>query len=156
MLDPNESDLKNICRELSGSFHGDLSWKWDSRFEIVLAEFSVDNKGSIRSILERYLSIVWDSSNIGKAPDTVQMIASHLGGLRSGQLLFASDPNQDAFLFVPGGPGATEKPSLFASRHSTRNHPMQRWPNSLNCSKAGSDSKPSPFSRLSQQRHDIY
>ena len=110
MLDPNESDLKNICRELLGSFHGALSWKWDSRFETVLAEFSVDNKGSVRSILERYLSIVWDSSNIGKAPDTVRMIASHLGGLRSGQLLFTSDPNQDAFLFGawwPWGDGKT-------------------------------------------------
>jgi hypothetical protein len=110
MHDLNKSDLENICREFLSAFQGVLSWKWDSRFETVLAEFSVGNKDRVRAILERYLSIAWDSSTIGNAPDIVLMIDSHLGGLMSGQLLFTSDPNQDAFIFCawwPWGDGKT-------------------------------------------------
>lgn len=110
MHDLNNSNLENICRELISAFQATLSWKWDSRFETVLAEFFVDNKDRVREILERYLSIAWDSSNIGKAPDVVRMIAGHLGGLWSGQLLFTSDPNQDALIFGawwPWGDGNT-------------------------------------------------
>ena len=110
MHDLNKSDFENVCRELLSAFQGVLSWQWESRFETALAEFSVDNKDKVRAILERYLNIAWDSSSIGRAPDNVQKIASDLGGLRSGQLLFTSDPNQDAFIFGawwPWGDGQT-------------------------------------------------
>ena len=110
MQDLNKSALENVCRELLNAFQGMLSWEWDSRFETVLAAFGVDDKASIRAVLERYLSITWDSSNIGKAPDIVRMINSNLGGLMSGQLLFTSDSNQDAFIFCawwPWGDGKT-------------------------------------------------
>ena len=110
MHDLNKSDLENVCRKFLSAFQGVLSWKWDSRFETVLAEFSADNKDRVRAILERYLNIAWDSSNIRKAPETVRVIESNLGGLRSGQLLFTSDPNQDALIFGawwPWGGGET-------------------------------------------------
>jgi len=110
MQDLNKSALENVCRELLNAFQGMLSWEWDSRFETVLAAFGVDDKDSIRAVLERYLGITWDSSNIDKAPDIVRMINSNLGGLMSGQLLFTSDPNQDAFIFCawwPWGDGKT-------------------------------------------------
>ena len=110
MQDLNKSDLENVCRELLSAFQGIFSWKWDSWVESVLAEFGVDNKDSIRAILERCLSSTWNSSNIGNAPDIVQIINSNLGGLRSGQLLFTSDPSQDAIIFCawwPWGDGKT-------------------------------------------------
>jgi len=75
-----------------------------------LAEFRVDHKDRVRAILERYLSITWDSSNIGNAPAIVRTINIHLGNLRSGQLLFTSDPNRDVFIFCawwPWGDGET-------------------------------------------------
>jgi hypothetical protein len=110
MHDMNQSALENDCKELLRGFQGILSWKWDSRFEAALAEFRVDKKDSIRTILERYLKVTWDSSNMDNAPDIVRMINSHVGGLRSGQLLFTSDPNRDAFIFCawwPWGDGKT-------------------------------------------------
>ena len=110
MHDLKKSDFENVCREIFSAFQGVLSWKWESRFETALAEFSVDNKDRVRAILECYLTIAWDSSSIGNAPDHVQNIASHLGGLRAGQLLFTPDPNQDAFIFGawwPWGDGQT-------------------------------------------------
>jgi len=110
MQDLNKPDLENVCRNLLRAFQETLSWKWDSWIETVLAEFGVGDKDSIRAILERYLGSTWDSSNIGKAPDIVRVINSKLGGLRPGQLLFTSDPNQDEIIFCawwPWGNGET-------------------------------------------------
>jgi hypothetical protein len=110
MHDPNKSGIENDCKELLSAFQGVLSWKWDSRFETVLAEFGVDHKDRVRALLERYLSITWDRSNIGNAPALVRSINIHLGNLRSGQLLFTSDPNRDVFIFCawwPWGDGET-------------------------------------------------
>ena len=110
MHDSNKSGIENDCKELLRAFQGVLEWKWDSRFEAVLAEFRVDHKDRVRAILERYLSITWDSSNIGNAPAIVRTINIHLGNLRSGQLLFTSDPNRDVFIFCawwPWGDGET-------------------------------------------------
>jgi hypothetical protein len=109
MDDPKKSGLENDCKELLSAFQGVLSWKWDGRFETVLAEFGVDNKDSIRAILERYLRITWDSSNIGNAPDFVREIDSHLGGLRSGQLLLTSDPDREPFIFCAWWPWGDDK-----------------------------------------------
>ena len=110
MRDLNKSDLENVSRELAIAFQGILSWKWDSYIDTVLAEFDVGDKDSIREILECFLGRTWDRSNIGKAPDIVQMINSNLGGLRPGQFLFTSDPNQDEIIFGawwPWGNGKT-------------------------------------------------
>ncbi len=89
---------------------GVVSWKWDSRFVAALAEFRTDKTDSVRAMLEPSLSLLWDSSTVRKAPDSVRKIAKDLGGLRSGQLLFVSDPNQDVCLFGawwPWGNGTT-------------------------------------------------
>jgi len=110
MRDLNKTDIENVSRELVITFQKILSWKWDSYFDTLLAEFDVGDKDNIRVLLERFFGRTWDGSNIGKAPDLVQMINSHLGGLRPGQLLFTSDPSQDAIIFGawwPWGNGKT-------------------------------------------------
>ena len=110
MIDLIKSDLENVSRELVSAFQGILSWKWDSYLDTVLAEFDVGDKDSIRAVLERFLGSTWDRSNIGKAPHIVQMVNSNYGGLRSRQLLFTSDPNQDEIIFGawwPWGNGET-------------------------------------------------
>ncbi len=106
----NTSEIEDICRKLMSAFQGVLSWEWENRFEAVLAKISVDKKDSVREILERYFIHVWDKANIDKASDTLQPVITQLGGLMSGQLLFTSDPNQDAFIFCawwPWGDGKT-------------------------------------------------
>ena len=110
MHDLHKSALESVCREFVIACQGMLSWKWDSRFDTALAEFFIDNKDRARAILDRYLSIAWDISNIGKAPDIMQMIVNDLGGLRSGQLFFVSDPNHEVFIYGvwwPWGDGKT-------------------------------------------------
>jgi len=110
MPDQNLSDTDNACREIANAFQGILIWKWDDRFEAVLAEFGLAQKESITAILECNLSFVWDRSNINKAPDSVTTIIDSFGGLMSGQLFFTTDPNQDALIFGawwPWGDGET-------------------------------------------------
>jgi hypothetical protein len=110
MHDLGKLDLENVCRELLNASQGVLSWKWDSQFQTALAEFIVDNKNSVNAILERYLSSTWDSVTIDNAPEIVQMVISRFGGLRPGQLLLTTDPNQDVLIFGvwwPWGDGKT-------------------------------------------------
>ncbi len=104
MNDLYKSDLESACRKFLSTSQEILSWIWDDRFEAVLAQFATDKKDKVRTILERYLSIAWNISNINKAPDTVQTINNRLGGLRSGQMLFTSDPNLDVFVFCSWWP----------------------------------------------------
>ena len=94
---------------LSASW-GVFSWKWDHRFEAILAEFSADNGDEFRVMLERDFSNVWDNSNIREAPDIVQMCDNNFGGLRSDRLLFTTDPSQDVLVcgaWWPWGDGKT-------------------------------------------------
>ena len=93
-----KSDLEKVSRELLSASQGVFSWRWDPRFEAFLAEFSADNRDEFRAILERDFSNVWDSSNIREAPDIVKICNNNFGGLRSGQLLFTTDPSQDVFV----------------------------------------------------------
>jgi len=106
----NSSGPENICKELSSTFQGVLSWKWDDRFQTVLAEFTVDNKARVQDALARRLDRIWDSSTIETAPEVVQAISSTFGGIMPGQLLFTSDPDPDAIVFCawwPWGNGET-------------------------------------------------
>ena len=110
MHDLNTSDIEDICRKLMDACQGVLSWEWDSRFESVLAKISADKKDRVHEVLKRYLTTVWDRTNIDKASGTVQTVIDQIGGLMSGQLLFTSDPEKDAFVFCawwPWGDGKT-------------------------------------------------
>jgi len=97
-MQSKKDHIEKVSRELLSASWGAFSWKWDDYFEAFLAEFSADNGDEFRAILERDFSKVWDSSSIREAPDIVQMCNNCFGGLRSGQLLFTTDPSQDVFV----------------------------------------------------------
>jgi len=106
----NSSGPENVCKELSNTFQGVLSWKWDDRFQTVLAEFNIDNQAHIHEVLIRRLDRIWDSSTIETAPEAVRTIIDAFGGIMPGQLLLTSDPDRDAFVFCawwPWGNGET-------------------------------------------------
>jgi hypothetical protein len=107
--DLDKAEIKNICTALASAFQGTLKWAWDRRFETVLAEFGVDRKDDIRATLEQSLKVTWDSANVGNAPVIVRAIDDLLGGLRSGQFLFTSDPQRDARIFCAWWPWGSGK-----------------------------------------------
>ena len=104
MNDQNQSNIETICKHLFDDFRGILSWKWDDWKGSFLAEFDVDKEGDIHVILEKFLPVVWDSSDISSAPPIVQKLDKHLGGLRPTQLLFSSDPYHESFVFCAWWP----------------------------------------------------
>ncbi|MBN1365596.1 MAG: transcriptional repressor [Syntrophaceae bacterium] len=100
----NKTEMEDSCKELMNAFEGVLSWKWDNRFETVLAEFGVEKIDNICEILKQYFSTMWNRSSIKKAPDTVQRINVDLNDLWPGQLLFTTDTNRDAFVYCAWWP----------------------------------------------------
>lgn len=100
----NKSDLKEACGELLADFDGVLSWKWDKNFGAFMAEFSAESQNEVRPILERHLSQKWDSNTIRNAPDTVKTGAGEFGDMRSGQLLFTSDPEGNVLILAAWWP----------------------------------------------------
>jgi len=105
----NLSILESICKNVLDDFHGMLSWKWDDWVGTILAELDADMSADVRAILDKYLPISWETSNIATAPDLVQKLDSHLGGLRPTQFLFSSDPSTDAFVFCAWWPWGNGK-----------------------------------------------
>jgi len=110
MNDLNQPDIETICKQLFDEIRDILSWKWDDWIGTIMTEFSVDKEEDIRTIVEKFFPVSWDSSTINKAPQIVQTLDKHLGGLRPSQLLFSSHPSHDAFVFCawwPWGDGTT-------------------------------------------------
>jgi hypothetical protein len=100
----NQSEIERICKQFFDDFRGVLSWKWDNWVGSILSEFNTEIEKDIRVSLEKSLPLFWDSSTIQTAPQIVQTLDNHLGGLRPTQLLFTSPPSNDAFVFCAWWP----------------------------------------------------
>ena len=94
MDDHGRNMMKNTGKELFAESREILSWEWDSRFGMALAQFSVDDAEQVRKVLEKYLRVVWNSSDIDQSPEAVRTVVDSLGGLLPGQFLFTSPPEE--------------------------------------------------------------
>lgn len=99
-----KAEIKDLCKDLLNDFDHLLSWKWDSGFKALLAEFSTDKQDEVRSVLERHLSFSWDGRSIRKAPKTLKTASDALGDLRDKQLLFSNDPEGEPIIFAAWWP----------------------------------------------------
>ncbi len=110
MLNYNTTQLETSCNQLINSFGslGSLGktsiWKWDNRFETVLAEFNVTDKESVHQIITRHMDSTWEADIPSNPPGVVQTIIDYFGGLNPGQILFTSDPDQDGILLCAWWP----------------------------------------------------
>ncbi len=110
MLEYDTSLLEKRCRWIIENLGDQLQWKWDSRFETILAEFNVKDTETIKQKLSRQMDIEWDSKNTGSAPELIHIIIDYFGGLNPDQRLFTSDPDIDGILLCawwPWGNGKT-------------------------------------------------
>ena len=106
-------ELDTFCGDIISTFDGELTWKWDGRFNTVLIEFTSEYNDRIRSVIDQHLSSSWNSTNIGEAPEPVQALCSKMGSLRAGQILFTSDTGQDEFMYCAWWPwGSGTKVSI--------------------------------------------
>jgi hypothetical protein len=104
-----ETRCKSIYSELSPL----LSWKWDSRFRVILAEFSVNDSDKVSAALSRGFESSWDGNTIKSAPPQVKKILDILCGMQSEQRLFTFVPDTNTVLFAAWWPwGNKEKVSV--------------------------------------------
>jgi len=110
MVNYNTTQLETSCSQLINSF-GSLEslgktsiWKWDERFETVLAEFNVTDKEKIHQIITSHMDNTWEAATSSSPPGVVQTIIDYFGGLNPGQTLFTSDPDQDGLLLCAWWP----------------------------------------------------
>ena len=115
------SELEKICLDFISACKKDLTWKWDDRFNMVLAEFNTSKKDEIYSNLKRFSETTWDNQSIHKAPKPIINISKQLGGINPNQLLFVSNSAQEAFLICAWWPwGDGKRISIRLSPSSSR------------------------------------
>ncbi|MBW2177932.1 MAG: hypothetical protein JRH03_13470 [Deltaproteobacteria bacterium] len=108
MNSSNQTDNETICKNIFAEFRGRLTWKWDDWVGTILTEFDAEKEDDIRAVLEKFLPISWDSANINTAPQIVQKLDKHLGGIRH------------------GGPGAMGRLSRSGLRLLAKIYPRQK------------------------------
>ncbi len=109
MLNYDIARLEKSCSQLLTTLGKRLTWKWDKRFETVLAEFNVADKEKIHQILASHMGETWEKDNAAKAPEVVQVVINYFGGLNQGQALLTSDPDQEGLLLCAWWPWGNGK-----------------------------------------------
>lgn len=109
MLDHDTSELENTVRKLYKAFENHLTWKWDERFETVLAEFGTGKKETVVNIIQRYMGDIWDGGNFQKAPEVIKIVINFFGGLHPGQELFTTQTDKDDLLLCAWWPWSNRK-----------------------------------------------
>lgn len=85
-------------------------WSWDKRLSCVTSSFNVETEETARNAILVALPTEWTSTTIARAPSALQDLAERTGGLRSGQMIFASAVAGSTYLYGlwwPWGDGIT-------------------------------------------------
>jgi hypothetical protein len=85
-------------------------WSWDARLSCVSSSFGVEFEGRARLAASLALPSQWTPKTLLQAPPALRDIAERTGGLREGQVIFASDGAGPAFgygLWWPWGDETT-------------------------------------------------
>jgi len=85
-----------------------LEWSFDARFRAAAATFESSESATVRAALEQGFEAAWTTPTIGQAPTRAQELATKLGGLRPGQILFGTNADSDPILFGAWWPWGNE------------------------------------------------
>jgi hypothetical protein len=81
--------LFNALKEVRASWPS-RGWSWDTRLTCVTSSFNVEVEQKARAAVAAALTSEWTAVTIQSAPQGLRDLAERTGGLRSGQLIFAS------------------------------------------------------------------
>ena len=96
--------MEKHCRDIYSELSTLLSWKWDDRFKVILAEFTVENAEKVSSVLAKGFESKWEEKTIKAAPPPVKKIADILCGLQASQQLFTYTHDPKTVLFAAWWP----------------------------------------------------
>ncbi len=92
MSEQQSEKIKKIWCELFTASKETVSWQWDDRFEMALAQFDADKAAAVKNTIQNQLGFTWEPAEANLSPGPVQEVIDILGGLKPGQVLFTSDP----------------------------------------------------------------
>jgi hypothetical protein len=98
MFSRSSSEIEKLCTKIYAECTPIVTWKWDDRFQTLLTEIPAEQEREVMSVLDKYFEECWDEETINNAPGKIKSVAGDLGNVREGQLLFTSDPDQEALL----------------------------------------------------------
>ena len=91
-------NLERRCGTIRTKLEGVLFWKWDPRFNMVLAEFRDKYSIKVYAVISDEFNSRWDENNLSSAPAPVKKTARALGGVRGKQFLFTRNVGQGVLL----------------------------------------------------------
>ena len=110
MTEIRQASLKEFFQRLAEKL-ARPAWTWDPRFGCVLCELKVpEEREDVLAVLRDLFSDTWTSAEIADAPDVVQTVRRHLGGVMFGQILFTCDSADEGTAYCawwPWGDGRT-------------------------------------------------
>lgn len=104
MSAPNLETLQHSCEAIRAGGTSTLRWSWDDRFKAILVQIDATQAPSFHALLEKEIPTFWSAKTIKQAPPSVQTIVKSMGGLESKQEIFATNPEEPAFLLVAWWP----------------------------------------------------
>jgi hypothetical protein len=74
-------------------------WSWDTRLSCACSSFGADLAGQARAVVASAFAHTIDARSLRRASPLVQEIAEQTGGVRSEQLVFATEPVADTLAY---------------------------------------------------------
>ena len=98
MQSENAAKARSICDRIFHENNSFVAWHWDDRFNAIVSEVKIENVKQVVEALEKHFDHYWDEHTIAQAPGKIQSLAARVGGVRSGQRLYNSDPDSEVIL----------------------------------------------------------
>ncbi|OGS21786.1 MAG: hypothetical protein A2252_06570 [Elusimicrobia bacterium RIFOXYA2_FULL_39_19] len=98
------NEIEKRCNNIKTALSETLKWRRDDRFELLLAEFKIENIEKVTAVLATELEQKWDAKTISSASKDIQKINKQLGGLRDAQLLYTANINSKVILLCAWWP----------------------------------------------------
>jgi len=117
-----KQEIEDACEDLLKDFDNTLNWKWDERFEALLAQFSVKHQDKIIPILEKHFKSKWDKKSIRNAPAVVKKNTQTFKNMQPGQLLFTSETENKDLVYAawwPWGDGESISVRVLSTKFDT-------------------------------------
>lgn len=96
----NYATLKHVSRTIHSALPKELEWKYDNRFNILLAEFNIKFVDQIFHHLKPYFFNIWDSTGFTSAPGVAHTACARFGAVLPGQLILCTNLNDECFIYV--------------------------------------------------------
>ena len=104
-------------------------WSWDTRFNCVTSSFNAEVEAKAKAAVVAVLTNEWTSVTIQSAAPAIRDLAERTGGLRSGQLIFATPAVGSSFaygLWWPWGDAITTSLRIGLGGSGVREETLRR------------------------------